>query len=99
MIKQGVVIDVDFGYNLKYKDPDNLFMKLEIMLFDDGQSVVQLFDVENAGRLLAQLNQHTKSAQTLLHEKVYLQQSEIDIMPSSVSVSFDYDWVENNNWD
>ena len=41
-IVEGIITDVDLGYGLKYKDMDNIFLKLEIQQFD-GTPCTQLF--------------------------------------------------------
>ena len=41
-IIQGVILGIEYGYGMKFMDPEHLYLKLEIQQFD-GEISVQLF--------------------------------------------------------
>ena len=102
---EGIVIDVDYGYGMKYADPNNLFLKLEIQMFN-GYVCTQLFGMDKIGKLLLQFKgdyRDDTSIKHLLHRKLYLLDERVNGVPSAIAVlppsEFpQYSWVENDNW-
>lgn len=105
-IIEGIVTDVDFGYGLKYKDMDNLFLKLEIQQFD-GTPCTQLFKKDKVTTILKQFqsryNQQS-SLQGLHHHRLYLLKENnnsisadaIAMLPPQGDTKFE--WIYNDNW-
>ena len=52
-IIEGIIIEADFGFNIKYTDLEHLYLKLIIQQFD-GFLSTQLFKVDKVGKLLQQ---------------------------------------------
>ena len=105
-IIEGIIINVDYGYGMKYKDEENLYLKLEIQQFD-GYLCVQLFGQEKVGKLLQQFKgdyRGESSLNNLMHRQVYLLASEkVNTIPSAIaklppSEYTQYSWVYNDNW-
>jgi len=105
-IIEGIITKADFGYGMKYKDEENLYLKLDIQQFD-GYECVQLLSEEKIGKLLLQFrgDYHGEcSISTLVHRRVYLLNAEqtngvpdaIAKLPPSEYVQ--YDWIYNDNW-
>ena len=106
-IVEGIIINVDFGFNMKYKDMENLYLKLEIQQFD-GYEAVQLFKAENVGKLLVQFRGDYRgelSLNHLQHKRVFLLKSDsTNGVPNAIAKLPpeqypQYQWVRNNNWD
>lgn len=104
---EGIIIDVDYGFGMKYADQHNLYLKIEIQMFD-GFLCTQLFSEEKIGKLLLQFKgdyRDETSIKHLMHRKVYLLASnKINSVPSAIAVlppsEFpQYSWIENDNWD
>lgn len=105
-IIEGVILKADFGYGMKYKDEENLYLKLEVQQFD-GYECVQLFGEEKIGKLLQQFKGDYRgevSVSTLIHRRVYLLGSDMtNSIPNAISKLppsryQQYDWVYNDNW-
>lgn len=104
-IIEGIIIDVDLGYGLKYKDPNSIFLQLEIQMFD-GFLCTQLFGMDKIGKILIQFKsdyRNNTSVKQLLHRKVYLLDENINKTPSAIaplppSEYPEYKWIENDNW-
>jgi hypothetical protein len=105
-IIEGVILKADFGYGMKYKDEENLYLKLEVQQFD-GYECVQLFGEEKIGKLLQQFKGDYRgevSVNTLIHRRVYLLGSDMtNSIPNAISKLppsryQQYDWVYNDNW-
>ena len=91
---------------MKYKDEENLYLKLEIQQFD-GYECVQLFGGDKIGKLLVQFKGDYRgevSIQTLVHRRVYLLGSDMtNSIPNAISKLpptkyQQYDWIYNDNW-
>lgn len=106
-IIQGVIIGVEYGYGMKFMDPEHLYLKLEIQQFD-GMPCVQLFRDDQVGKLLLQFKGDYRgdlSINHLLHRTIFLSGDDctngvpncIARMPPSKYPQ--YSWIENNNWD
>lgn len=105
-IVEGIIVDVNYGYGMKYKDEENLYLKLEIQQFD-GYLCVQLFGQEKVGKLLQQFKgdyRGESSLNNLMHRQVYLLASEkVNTIPSAIAKLppnqySQYDWIYNDNW-
>ena len=105
-IIEGVILKADFGYGMKYKDEENLYLKLEVQQFD-GYECVQLFGEDKIGKLLQQFKGDYRgevSLSTLIHRRVYLLGSDMtNSIPNAISKLppsryQQYDWVYNDNW-
>lgn len=103
---EGIIIEVDYGYGMKYKDEENLYLKLEIQQFD-GYSCVQLFSQEKVGKLLQQFKGDYRgevSLNMLKHKQVYLLSSDkTNTIPNAIAKLppnqySQYDWIYNDNW-
>lgn len=105
-IVEGIITQVDFGFNMKFKDAENLYLKLEIQQFD-GYESVQLFKAENVGKLLIQFKgdyRDEASVNHLKHRKVFLLKSDnTNGVPNAIaklppSKYPQYTWIYNDNW-
>ena len=105
-IIEGVILDADYGFGMKFKDKENLFLKLEIQCFD-GYMCVQLFNADKVGKLLLQFKGDYKGAMSvnaLVHQKVFLLSSDrVNTVPSAIAKLppheyQQYDWIYNDNW-
>ena len=105
-IIEGIIIKADFGYGMKYKDEENLYLKLNIQQFD-GHECVQLFGMEKVGKLLLQFKGDYRgelSLHTLLHRRVFLMgSSTTNLIPDAIAklppTEFpQYSWIYNDNW-
>ena len=50
---EGIILDIDYGFGMKYADTENMYLKLEIQQFN-GRHCVQLFKQDDIGKLLLQ---------------------------------------------
>lgn len=104
-IIEGVILDVDYGYGMKYTDTENLFLKLEIQQFD-GHTGIQLFGQEKIGKLLLQFKGDYRgeiSLKHLRHCRIFLSENTTNGVPDAIakmppSKYPQYDWIENDNW-
>ena len=104
-IVEGIIIKADFGYGMKYKDEENLYLKLNIQQFD-GHECVQLFSLDKVGKLLLQFKGDYRgelSLHTLLHRKIYLSGETTNLIPDAIAKlppeEFpQYSWIYNDNW-
>jgi hypothetical protein len=105
-IIEGIIIKADFGYGMKYKDEENLYLKLNIQQFD-GHECVQLFGMKKVGKLLLQFkgDYHGElSLSTLVHRRVFLLNSDqTNLIPNAIaklppSEFEQYSWIYNDNW-
>ncbi len=103
---EGVIIQADFGFGMKYRDEENLYLKLEILDFE-GHECVQLFGMDKVGKLLLQFKGDycsESSISNLTHQRLYLLQDDsVHAMPSAIAklppADYpQYDWVKNDNW-
>lgn len=106
-IIEGIIIEADFGFNIKYKDLERLYLKLIIQQFD-GFLSTQLFRVDKVGKLLQQFKgdfHGELSVKTLLHQRIYLLESErtnsvCDAIAKLPPTKYpQYQWIYNDNWD
>ena len=103
---EGVIIRVDYGYGMKYNDPESLYLKLEIQQFDGAESV-QLFRGDKIGKLLIQFkHEYSKelSINQLKLRKCYLLNKETNGVCDAIAVLPpsrypQYSWIYNDNWD
>lgn len=106
-IIEGIIIGVDYGYGLKYKDLNHIFLKLEIQQFD-GVPCTQLFVAEKVPAILKQFKSEygpQSSLKDLLHHRLYLLKENgnsvtadaIAMLPPEGDTNFE--WIYNNNWD
>ena len=105
-IIEGIIIDVDFGYGMKYKDADNLYLKLHIQQFD-GFDCIQLFHIDKVGKLLIQFKSDYSrelSLKQLVNRRCYLLDKTVNGVPEAIAVLPpleypQYSWIYNDNWD
>lgn len=105
-IVKGIILKADFGFGMKYKDKENLYLKLDIQDFE-GYECVQLFGMDKVEKILLQFkgDYHDESSiQSLIHQRlVLLQDDDIHAIPSAIaklppSEYPQYDWIKNDNW-
>ena len=102
---EGIIIKTDFGYGMKYKDEENLYLKLHIQQYD-GYECVQLFGMDKVGKLLLQFKGDYRgelSLNTLMHRNVYLTKETTHLVPNAIAKLPpqkypQYSWIENDNW-
>lgn len=102
---EGVILDIDFGYGMKYTDTENLFLKLEVQQFD-GHTGVQLFSQEKIGKLLLQFKGDYRgeiSIRHLRHCRIFLSGKSTNGVPDAIAKMPpnkypQYSWVYNDNW-
>ena len=102
---KGIITQVDYGYGMKYKDEENLYLKLEIQQFDD-YTCIQLFGQEKIGKLLQQFKGDYRgetSIQTLVHQPIYLLAETTNSIPNAIAKLppqkySQYQWIYNDNW-
>ena len=105
-IIEGIIIEADFGFNIKYTDLEHLYLKLIVQQFD-GFLSTQLFKVDKVGKLLQQFRgdfHGELSVKTLIHQRVFLLESEktnsiCDAIAKLPPEKYPhYSWVYNDNW-
>ena len=105
-ILEGIILEADYGFGMKFKDKERLFLKLKIQCFD-GYECIELFTDEKVAKLLLQFKGDYKgemSIQSLKHQKVFLLGSDrVNAIPSAIaklppSEFPQYDWIYNDNW-
>lgn len=103
---EGVILDVDVGFGMKYKDPNNIYLKLVIQQYD-GYECTQLFRINRLNDLLNMYSISYSDESTikqLIHQKVFLLTSEqTDGVPDAISKVPPTDkkfteWFRNDNW-
>lgn len=106
-ITEGIILDVDYGYGLKFKDTEGLYLKLHIQQFD-GVDCIQLLKEDNIAKLLLQYKgnyQGEISCNTLKHRRIFLLSSQkTNGIPDAIAKLPpnqypQYDWIYNSNWD
>lgn len=104
---EGIILDIDYGFGMKFKDVEGLYLKLLIQQFD-GFGCVQLFRDDDIAKLLLQYKGDYKgeiSCNTLKHRRIYLLASDMtNGIPNAVAKLPpnqypQYDWIYNQNWD
>ena len=104
---EGIILDVDYGFGMKFKDTEGLYLKLHIQQYD-GFDCIQLFGGDSIAKLLLQYKGDYRgeiSCNTLRHRKVYLLKSDMtNGVPNAIakqppSKYPQYQWIYNNNWD
>ena len=106
-IIEGIILDVDYGYGMKYKDQENLYLKLEVQAFD-GHKYIQLLKKEKIAKILLQFkgNYTTENSlnSCLMHQNIYLLSSDkTNTIPNAIAkmppqVYPQYTWIYNDNW-
>lgn len=105
-VVEGIIVSIDFGYGMKYKDENTLYLKMEIQQFD-GYLCVQLFRQDKIPVILKQFKKdytNSISLKSLLHHKVYLLASEsTQAVPDAIAKMpphefKEYKWIYNDNW-
>lgn len=104
-VMEGVILEVDYGFGMKYTDMENMYLKLEIQQFD-GHQGVQLFSQEKVGKLLLQFKGDYRgelSLTHLKHRRVFLSDESTNGVPNAIakmppSDYPQYSWIENDNW-
>ena len=104
-VMEGVILEVDYGFGMKYTDMENMYLKLEIQQFD-GHQGVQLFSQEKVGKLLLQFKGDYRgelSLTHLKHRRVFLSEKSTNGVPDAIakmppSDYPQYSWIENDNW-
>lgn len=103
----GIIMDADIGYGLKYKDENNLYLKLHIQQFDNFECT-QLFKIDRLDEILNEFCKNytnTSTVNELVHQRVCLNTSDNhDGVPNAIAKknpnqNKDSHWVYNNNWD
>lgn len=106
-IIEGIIIDADYGFGMKYKDTKNLYLKLEIQQYD-GWVSTQLFREDKIAKLLQQFKGDYRTdsgVKSLVHQAIYsLAEEKINGVPQAVCVLPpkrypQYEWIYNDNWD
>ena len=104
---EGIILDVDYGFGMKFKDVEGLYLKLIIQQFD-GFDCVQIFGNDDIAKLLLQYKGDYRgeiSCNTLKHRRIYLLASDMtNGIPNAVaklppSKYPQYSWIYNQNWD
>ena len=105
-IIEGIILEADYGFGIKFKDAEHLFLKLRIQCFD-GYECIQLFSKEKVGKLLLQFKGDYRgemSIQSLKYQKLFLLSSDrVNSIPSAIAKMppneyEQYDWIYNDNW-
>lgn len=104
-VMEGVILEVDYGFGMKYTDMENMYLKLEIQQFD-GHQGAQLFSQEKVGKLLLQFKGDYRgelSLNHLKHRRVFLSDESTNGVPNAIakmppSDYPQYSWIENDNW-
>lgn len=104
-VMEGVILEVDYGFGMKYTDMENMYLKLEIQQFN-GHQGVQLFNQEKVGKLLLQFKGDYRgelSLHHLKHRRVFLSDECTNGVPNAIakmppSDYPQYSWIENDNW-
>lgn len=104
-VMEGVILEADYGFGMKYTDMENMYLKLEIQQFD-GHQGVQLFNQEKVGKLLLQFKGDYRgelSLNHLKHRRVFLSDESTNGVPNAIakmppSDYPQYSWIENDNW-
>lgn len=105
-IIEGIILEADYGFGIKFKDIEHLYLKLRIQMFN-GYECIQLFNKEKVGKILLQFKGDYRgemSIQSLKFQKLYLLLSEsVNGTPSAIaklppSEYLQYDWIYNDNW-
>lgn len=104
-IMEGVILEADYGFGMKYTDMENMYLKLEIQQFD-GHQGIQLFNQEKVGKLLLQFKGDYRgelSLNHLKHRRVFLSDESTNGVPNAIakmppSDYPQYSWIENDNW-
>lgn len=104
-VMEGVILEVDYGFGMKYTDMENMYLKLEIQQFD-GHQGVQLFSQEKVGKLLLQFKGDYRgelSLNHLKHRRIFLSDESTNGVPNAIakmppSDYPQYSWIENDNW-
>lgn len=102
---EGIILNVDYGFGMKYADTDNMYLKLEIQQFN-GHSCVQLFKQDDIGRLLLQFKSDYRgeiSLKNLRHCQIFLSNDITNGVPNAIAKMPpekypQYSWIENSNW-
>lgn len=106
-IIEGIIIDADYGFGMKYKDTQNLYLKIEIQHYD-GWCSTQLFRGDKIAQLLMQFKgdyNMSSGVKSLMHQTIYaLSTEKINGVPKAIaklppSKYPQYQWIENDNWD
>ena len=103
---EGIILDIDYGFGMKYMDKDNMYLKLEIQEFN-GNIGIQLFNQKKIGKLLLQFNDEYRgemSIKHLKHKRIFLSKETTNGVPNAVAkmppeLYPQYDWIPNSNWD
>ena len=104
---EGIILDVDYGFGMKFKDEEGLYLKLYIQQFD-GYDCIQLYREESIAKLLLQYKGDYRgeiSCNTLTHRRVFLLTSDTtNGVPNAIakyppSKYPQYSWIYNHNWD
>lgn len=104
--QEGVILNVDYGFGMKYTDRENMYLKLEIQEFN-GNIGVQLFNQDKIGKLLLQFNNEYRgevSLSHLKHRKIFLSKDTTNGVPDAIAkmppeLYPQYEWIKNDNWD
>lgn len=102
---EGIILDVDYGFGMKYADTENMYLKLEIQQFN-GRSCVQLFKQDDIGKLLLQFKGDYRGEISLKHLKhcqIFLSNDITNGVPNAIAKMPpekypQYSWIENSNW-
>ena len=102
---EGIILDIDYGFGMKYSDIENMYLKLNIQQFN-GNTCVQLFKQEDIGKILLQFKGEYRgeiSLKTLKHCQVFLSSDNVNGIPNAIAKMPpekypQYSWIENSNW-
>lgn len=102
---EGIILEADYGFGMKYTDTENMYLKLEIQEFN-GNIGIQLFSQDKIGKLLLQFNNEYRgevSLSHLQHKRVFLSKETTNGVPNAIAkmppeLYPQYSWIENDNW-
>lgn len=102
---EGIILDIDYGFGMKYADIENMYLKLEIQQFN-GRRCVQLFKQGDIGKLLLQFKGDYRgeiSLKNLKHCQIFLSSDITNGVPNAIAKMPpekypQYSWIENSNW-
>lgn len=102
---EGIILDIDYGFGMKYADTENMYLKLEIQQFN-GRSCVQLFKQDDIGKLLLQFKGDCRgeiSLKNLKHRQIFLSNDITNGVPNAIAKMPpekypQYSWIKNSNW-
>lgn len=102
---EGIILNADYGFGMKYTDAEKMYLKLEIQEFN-GNIGVQLFNQDKIGKILLQFNNEYRgelSLKHLKHKRIFLSDTTTNGVPDAIAkmppeLYPQYSWIANDNW-